>query len=354
MHGKIISAHEMPSSFSIMRSDHSSFWRHRPVVVTGCTGLLGSHLCAELVQRGARVVGLVRDRVAFSPLFLSGVAQRMTLVSGDIRDQVLVERVLNGYETKTVFHLAAQAIVGAANRNPVETFDTNIRGTWSVLEACRRVPGVEQILLASSDKAYGEHETLPYSEDAPLQGRHPYDVSKSCADLIAQTYAHTYGTPVCITRCGNLFGGGDLNWNRLVPGTMRSLYEGTAPVIRSDGSMTRDYIYVEDGALAYLDLAEGMQRNPSLYGQAFNFGNNSPLSVLELVQKMLKVGGRADLQPRILNEANNEIPEQYLDSTRAMEVLGWQPRYTLEEGLNRTYDWYQKYLQQEDASPAVA
>lgn len=327
-----------------MQTDSSQWWRNRPVLVTGCTGLLGSQLCAMLVARGAQVVGLVRDHVASAQLFSSGTSRHMTIVNGDIRDQALLERVLNNYEIKTVFHLAAQAIVGAANRNPVETFDSNIKGTWTVLEAARRVPGIEQILMASSDKAYGVHETLPYTEDAPLQGTHPYDVSKSCADLIAQTYAHTYKTPVCIARCGNLFGGGDLHWNRLVPGTMRAAIEGATPLVRSDGSMTRDYIYVEDGAHAYLTLAEKMNGDEALHGQAFNFGNNAPLSVLALVQEILKVAGRTDLQPCILNEANNEIPAQYLDSSRAMKVLGWQPQFSLEEGLRKTLSWYREHL----------
>jgi CDP-glucose 4,6-dehydratase len=327
-----------------MQIDSSQYWRSRSVLVTGCTGLLGSQLCAMLVEQGAHVVGLVRDHVATAQLFTSGTARRMTIVNGDIRDQALLERILNNYEIKTVFHLAAQAIVGAANRNPVETFDSNIKGTWTVLEAARRVPGIEQIVTASSDKAYGVHEVLPYTEDAPLQGTHPYDVSKSCADLIAQTYAHTYNLPVCIARCGNLYGGGDLHWNRLVPGTMRAAIEGTPPLIRSDGSMTRDYIYVEDGADAYLTLAQKMSEDSSLHGQAFNFGNNSPLSVLELVQQILQVAGRTDLEPEILNQANNEIPAQYLDSSRAMNVLGWQPRYTLEEGLRASLDWYRSYL----------
>jgi CDP-glucose 4,6-dehydratase len=323
------------------------FWRARSVFVTGAAGLLGSHLCAELVNQGARVVGLVRDHVPQSNLFSSGTAAKMILVEGDLRDQALIERVLNGYEVDTVFHLAAQAIVGAANRNPVETFDSNIRGSWSVLEAARRTSSVKTVLVASSDKAYGAHDKLPYDEDMPLQGRHPYDVSKSCTDLIAQAYAHTYGLPVGITRCGNLFGGGDLNWNRLVPGTMRSALEGTAPIIRSDGKMTRDYLYVEDGVSAYLHLAEKLHGDSTLVGRAFNFGHNAPLSVLELAHKILEAAGRHDLQPLVLNEANNEIVHQYLDSTRARSELGWATKYSLEEGLSHTLDWYRTYLNQE-------
>jgi CDP-glucose 4,6-dehydratase len=328
------------------RTDEN-FWRNRRVFVTGCAGLLGSHLCATLIAKGAHVVGLIRDQVPHSLLFSSGDSEKMILASGDLRDQALIERVLNGYEIQSVFHLAAQAIVGAANRNPVETFDSNIRGTWSVLEAARRTRGIEQILVASSDKAYGAHEQLPYDESMPLQGRHPYDVSKSCADLIAQSYGHTYQMPIAITRCGNLFGGGDLNWNRIVPGTMRSVLENTPPLIRSDGTMTRDYLYVQDGVNAYLHLAEKLQQDVSLAGQAFNFGHNAPLSVLELVQKILHVAGRQDVQPIVLNEANNEIAHQYLDSTRARDQLGWQPEYSIEDGLRHTLDWYRRHLTEE-------
>jgi CDP-glucose 4,6-dehydratase len=329
-----------------MQPDFSNFWQNRAVFVTGAAGLLGSHLCAALAVRGANIVGLVRDRAAFSPLQNLGVAEKMTLVFGDIRDQSLIERILNNYEIQTVFHLAAQAIVGAANRNPVETFDSNIKGTWTILEAARRTPDSPQVLMASSDKAYGAHDHLPYTEEAPLQGRHPYDVSKSCADLIAQSYAHTYRLPIAIARCGNLFGPADLHWNRLVPGTMRAILENTPPLIRSDGTMTRDYLFVEDGASAYLSLAENLARDENLRGQAFNFGNNAPLSVLEMVQKIIKIANRDDLEPRILNEAGNEIPAQYLDSSRAQKMLGWQPRFSLEDGLQKTLGWYRKFLTQ--------
>lgn len=327
-----------------MQTESSSFWRNRRVFVTGAAGLLGTYLCKMLVERGADVVGLVRDRTAFAPLQNAGIAEKMTLVFGDIRDQALMERVFNNYEIQTVFHLAAQAIVGAANRNPVETFDSNIKGTWTVLEAARRTPLAPQVLVASSDKAYGQHEILPYTEDAPLQGRHPYDVSKSCADLIAQSYAHTYQMPIAIARCGNLFGGGDLHWNRLVPGTVRAILENTPPLIRSDGTLTRDYLFVEDGASAYLSLSENLARDENLRGQAFNFGNNAPLSVLEMVQKITQVSQREDLQPRILNEANHEIPAQYLDCSRAADVLNWHPQFSLEVGLKKTLEWYRNYL----------
>jgi CDP-glucose 4,6-dehydratase len=314
------------------------------VLVTGGTGLLGSWLTRMLVEQGASVVGLVRDWVPESELFRSGNLAKIRVVRGDLCDQATIERVLGEYEVDTVFHLAAQTIVGIANRNPVSTFEANIQGTWSVLEACRRSPLVKQIIVASSDKAYGTHETLPYKEDAPLQGRHPYDVSKSCADLIAQSYAETYHLPVCVTRCGNLYGGGDLNWNRIVPGTVRSLLQGERPIIRSDGSSIRDYLYVEDAVLAYMALAEQMAGRRELMGHAFNFSNELQITVLQLVEMMVNLVGRDDLPPDVRNEARNEIPHQYLDATKARTVLGWTPNFTPAEGLARTIEWYRSFL----------
>lgn len=329
-------------------SKEIGIWQDRSVLVTGCTGLLGSWLTRSLVDKGARVVGLIRDTVPRSQLFTHGTAQQIIIVRGDVRDQLLLERVLNEYDIQVVFHLAAQSLVGVANRSPVETLDVNIKGTWSLLEAARRTGygerGVQAVMVASSDKAYGANEHLPYTEETALKGKHPYDASKSCADLITQCFAHTYDLPVGVTRCGNLFGGGDLNWNRIVPGTIRAIIEGTAPLIRSDGTMTRDYLYIEDGVDAYLTFAAALLENPRLAGKAFNFGNNHPLTVLELVQKMLQVGEREDLTPVVLGEANNEILEQYLDSSLAQRELGWTPQFSLEEGLKRTLEWYRKYL----------
>jgi CDP-glucose 4,6-dehydratase len=328
------------------------FWQDRPVLVTGSTGLLGSWLTRALVERGAFVVSLVRDWVPESELIHSGVIDRVNIVRGSITEQETMERALGEYEIETVFHLAAQTIVGIANRNPVSTFDSNIRGTWSLLEACRRTPTVKQIVVASSDKAYGIHEKLPYSEDAPLQGRHPYDVSKSCADLLAQSYAATYKLPVCITRCGNLYGGGDLNWNRLVPGTIRSALRGERPVIRSDGSYIRDYFYVEDGALAYLSLAEQMASRPELAGEAFNFSNEIQVTVLELARQILSLADAGDLELDVRNEAQHEIPHQYLDATKAREMLEWRPQYSLADGLARTIAWYREFLDSKDGARA--
>ena len=321
----------------------SQFWRDRPTLVTGATGLVGGWLVRRLVDNGADVVCLIRDWVPQCELVRSGLLHQVRSVRGDVRDQCLLERVLGEFEIRTVLHLAAQTIVPIANRNPVSTFETNIGGTWALLEGCRRSPLVTEIVLASSDKAYGEQDMLPYDETMPLLGRHPYDVSKSCADLIATAYAVTYGTPVVITRCGNFYGGGDLNWNRIVPGTVRSILRNERPTIRSDGSFIRDYFYVEDGAAAYMLLAERLAANQSLRGEAFNFSNELQLSVRELVASILR-SMRSDLEPVIRDEATNEIRHQYLSAEKAKRLLGWQPLFTLDDGLERTVAWYRAAL----------
>lgn len=319
------------------------FWLDRPVFVTGATGLVGGWLVRRLLEAKADLVCLVRDWVPQSELVRQGLLERIKVVRGDVSDRALLERTLGEYEIDTVIHLAAQTIVGIANRNPISTFETNIAGTWALLEACRRSPSVKQIVIASSDKAYGDHEVLPYSEDAPLQGRHPYDVSKSCADLIAQSYATTYDLPVGITRCGNFYGGGDLNWNRIVPGTIRSALRDQQPVIRSDGLHIRDYFYAEDGAVVNMVLAEALAAHPDLRGQAFNFSNEIQVTVLELVERLLALMN-SDLKPDVRNEATNEIRHQYLSAAKARERLNWQPLHTLDEGLRRTIDWYKAFL----------
>ncbi|HSK65261.1 MAG TPA: NAD-dependent epimerase/dehydratase family protein [Pyrinomonadaceae bacterium] len=321
----------------------NTFWQDRPTLVTGATGLLGGWLVRRLLDAGADVVCLVRDWAPQSEFVRARLIDRVKVVNGDVRSQSLLERVLGEYEIDTTIHLAAQTIVGIANRNPVSTFKTNIGGTWALLEACRRSPTVKQIVVASSDKAYGEHKQLPYNEDAPLMGRHPYDVSKSCADLIAQSYAATYNLPVAVTRCGNFYGGGDLNWNRIVPGTIRSILRGQRPVIRSDGKFVRDYFYVEDGAAANMALAERMAVDKNLIGHAFNFSNESQVTVSKLVDRILRLMN-SELEPEVRNEAVNEIREQYLSATRAREVLGWKPLFTLDDGLERTINWYREFL----------
>ena len=321
----------------------NGFWRDRPVFVTGATGLVGAWLVRHLVNAGADVVCLIRDWIPQSEVIRAKLIEQVKVVRGDVRDQAVVERVLGEYEVVTVFHLAAQTIVGIANRNPVSTLESNVQGTWSLLEACRRSPTVKQIVVASSDKAYGDHDKLPYDEQAPLQGRHPYDVSKSCADLIARSYADTYGLPVAITRCGNFYGGGDLNWNRIIPGTIRSILYGERPVIRSDGSYIRDYFYVEDGAAAYALLAERLAERPELAGEAFNFSNEIQVTVLQLVQRLLELMD-SKLEPEIRDEVSNEIRHQYLSSAKARRELAWSPLFKLDDGLRRTIDWYRKFL----------
>jgi CDP-glucose 4,6-dehydratase len=323
----------------------NGFWQDRPTLVTGGAGLVGGWLVQRLVESGADVVCLVRDWVPQAELTASNWTARVRIVRGDICDQPLVERLLGEYEIDTVFHLAAQAIVGVANRNPVSTFESNIRGTWSILEACRRSPLVKQIVTASSDKAYGDFQGLPYREDTPLAGRHPYDVSKSCADLIARSYAETYALPVAITRCGNFFGGGDLNWNRIVPGTIRAVLRSQRPIIRSDGLFVRDYFYVEDGAAAYMLLAERLAGNRELAGEAFNFSNELQLTVLDLVGQILRLMG-VDARPQVLGEARHEIRHQSLCAAKARGVLGWRPLYDLEKALRLTIDWYKQFLEQ--------
>lgn len=319
-----------------------NFWEDRNVLVTGCTGLLGSWLVKDLVNKNANVVGLIRDSVPRSRLYESGADRSINVVHGKIEDYELLERAMNEYEIETVFHLAAQTIVTIANRNPIATFESNIKGTWNVMEAARRSSTVKRIVVASSDKAYGDHEVLPYDENTPLQGRHPYDVSKSCADLICRSYYDTYKLPVCVTRCGNFYGGGDLNFNRIIPGTIRSILKNERPVIRSDGQSIRDYFYIEDGVEAYMMLAEQMDKK-AVHGEAFNFSNELQINVLNVVERIIKEMC-SDIRPVVLNEASNEIRHQYLSAKKAREVLGWRARYGIEEGLPKTIDWYRAFF----------
>ena len=317
------------------------FWLHRPVAVTGASGFLGSHLVGELVALDAEVVVLVRDGVPRTPIteWIDDVAT----VHGDVEDQALLERALGEYQVQTLFHLAAQSQVRVANRNPGSTWRSNILGTCSALEAARRSPAIEQVITASSDKAYGAQMSLPYDEDMPLLARNPYDVSKACADLVSGSYWHTWDVPVCITRCGNLFGPGDVNWDRIVPGTIRSLLEGQRPVIRSDGTLVRDYFYVRDGALAYLQLAEAMAQDSTILGEAFNLSTEEPLSVLDLLAILQRLVG-SHVDPDILGTATHEIPAQHLSAEKARKLLGWTPKWSVEEALAETVEWYRDYL----------
>jgi CDP-glucose 4,6-dehydratase len=325
-----------------VRAPDRNHWRHRPVAVTGATGLLGGHLTGKLVDLGAEVVVLVRDTVPLTPV-TARWHDRVSIVRGSVEDQTLDERLLGEYEVRTLFHLAAQTQVEVTNRNPASTWTANILGTAAMLEAARRSPAVEQVVTASSDKAYGVQPDLPYDEEMPLLARNPYDVSKACGDLVASSYWHTWGLPVCVTRCGNFYGPGDLNWERLVPGTTRSLLERRRPIIRSDGTLVRDYLYVVDGALAYLQLAEAMADDPALCGEAFNFSTETPMTVLDVVAVLQRLTGQA-LDPDVRASAEHEIPAQHLSAAKARKLLGWTPRWSIERALAETVDWYRDYL----------
>jgi CDP-glucose 4,6-dehydratase len=274
---------------------------------------------------------------------LSGTDKKIILVRGEIEDYPLLERIINEYEIDFIFHLAAQTIVSIANRNPVSTFKSNIEGTWNLLEACRRTSQETKIVVASSDKAYGTQLRLPYDETTPLEGRHPYDVSKSCADLLCRCYFETYDVKVCVTRCGNFYGGGDQNFNRIVPGTIKSLLENKRPLIRSDGTYIRDYFYIKDGVESYITLAEAMD-NKKIVGEAFNFSTETPLNVLDLVNKIIKIYG-SDTTPLILNTASHEITSQYLSAKKSHDLLSWKPHYSLDEGLKETIQWYKHFFE---------
>lgn len=323
--------------------DH--FWNHKRVLVTGATGLVGSWLVKSLLEKKAFVVLLVRDQDPQSELIRNGSIKNTTVVNGALEDLSSIDRAINDHEIDTVFHLGAQTIVGTALRNPLPTFEANIRGTYQLLECCRRHQSlVKRIVVASSDKAYGTSPHLPYTEDMPLRGEHPYDVSKSCTDLLSLSYYHTYKLPIAIARCGNIYGGGDLNWSRIIPGTIRSLLQKNRPEIRSNGLFTRDYIYVKDVVEAYLLLAQNLDK-PEIQGEGFNFGPNRPYNVLELVQNIQTLMGCEDLTPIILNLAKAEIKDQTLCSKKAARLLSWNPQYSLEQGLIETIDWYKSYLE---------
>ncbi len=320
-------------------------WQGRNVLITGASGLLGSWLIKELLKRGANLVALIRDVNPQSEVYRCEDIQSMNVVNGELENFTDCMRAINDYEVDTVFHLGAQTLVGAAYRFPFQTFETNIRGTYNLLEACRlNQKLIKRILVASSDKAYGEQKNLPYHEAMFLKGHFPYDVSKSCADLIAQSYFYSYQLPIVITRCGNIFGGGDLNWSRIVPGTIRSCLMNEAPVIRSDGQYLRDYLYVKDVVNAYLLLAESIEIIPSIQGQPFNISADQPLKVIEMVQLILKLMSKKKLTPKILNCAHAEIPAQYLSDAKLMKTLGWKSQFTLQQGLIETINWYRDYL----------
>ena len=326
------------------------FWKDKNVFITGPTGLLGPWLIKELLRQEANIFVLIRELVPNSSFFKDELDKKVTVILGDLLDLSLLQRILNEYSIDSVFHLGAQAIVGIANRSPISTFKSNIEGTWNLLESCRLSPWVKRIVVASSDKAYGDQKILPYKEDAPLQGKHPYDVSKSCTDLISQTYFHTYGLPVCITRCGNFFGGGDFHLNRIIPGTIKSILNGERPIIRSNGLFIRDYIYVKDVVDAYLTVAEKMD-NDSVVGEAFNFSTDKAFNVIEIVSLIAELMGASHLKPIIENRASNEILDQHLCSKKSRDILDWFAKYGVERGLKETIDWYKKFYKNEERAP---
>ncbi len=329
----------------------SHFWSQRRVLVTGAKGFLGAHLVKGLGAAGAEVIGLVRDEPRETYFDLEGLAQATTLVHGDLTDFAFVERILHEYDVQTVMHLAAQALVTVANTNPLSTFESNIRGTYNLLEAARRAwdegkGPLQGVVVASSDKAYGQQTRLPYTEDSPLLGLYPYDASKACADILARMYHQTWALPVAVTRCANLYGPGDLNFSRLIPHTISAVLEGQRPQIRSDGSPKRDYLFITDAVAGYLKLAERLD-DPQVAGRAFNLGTGQPISVLEVVEQIISAVGREDIKPQILGQASAEIQDQYLATDQAREILGWAATTSLADGLALTTDWYRQYLQGE-------
>lgn len=321
----------------------ASYWKSKTVFVTGATGLMGSWLVKALLRDGAEVVALVRDQAPRSMLVREGLLQKIAVVNGEVESLPTMRRAFAEYQPHTVFHLAAQPLVQVAKLDPLGTIRANVMGTSNVLEACRLI-GKSNVVVASSDKAYGENEIIPYVETHPLQGRYPYDVSKSCTDLITQMYAATYGLKTAIVRCGNLFGGGDLNFSRTIPGVIRATLASQRFIIRSDGKFVRDFLYVKDAAESYLTLGEHLAEDPSISGEAFNFSLGLKLTVLDLVNKVLKIMGRTDLQPVIQNTVSSEIREQYLDASKARTRLGWTPKYEMEEALRETVAWYQSEI----------
>lgn len=329
---------------------NNDFYSGKRVLVTGATGLVGSWLVKGLVEQGAQVACIVRDEIPSSIFFTEKLNKKASIVQARLEELSDIERAINEYESEIVFHLGAQTIVGTANRSPIGTFESNVRGTWNVLEACRlHDKTVKSIVVASSDKAYGDQAVLPYTESTPLQGKNPYDASKSCADIIAQSYGKTYNLPISISRCGNFFGGGDLNFSRIVPGTIQSALSGVPPIIRSDGKYVRDYIYVKDATQAY-ELLGRKTYDGKFMGEAFNFSNETQMTVLEMVEKILTLMKREKLRPKIKNEATNEIRDQHLSSKKAREVLGWKSTWGIDKGLLETIGWYQEYFEKKGRS----
>ena len=319
-----------------------NFWEGKKVFITGCNGFIGSWLTYELFKQGADITGLIRDQIIRTNLHLLQLEKKINIVHGDVIDFNCLRRCFAEYDIDTVFHLAAQPIVTVALKDPIGTFKANIEGTWNILEVSRQI-NVQRLIIASSDKAYGTHKELPYDETFPLNGQFPYDVSKTCSDLIAQTYFNTYELPVCITRNANIYGGGDLNFNRIIPETIKSILSGKDPVIRSNGEFIREFFYVKDAVKSYLLVAENLHRK-NIMGRAFNFGSTEKIKIIDLVNKIIKLSGNRNIKPIILDEVKKEITDQYLSCKLAESVFKWKPDYMLEEGLKETYNWYKEYF----------
>lgn len=320
------------------------FWKNKNVFITGVNGFVGSHLTESLIEKKANITALIKEEIPNSYIILSKTIDKVNVVRGSLVDYELIKKTVDENNIEVCFHLGAQAIVTIANKKPLPTFESNIKGTWNLLEACRLSKTIKRIVIASSDKAYGDQEKLPYTEESPLLGLHPYDASKACTDILARTYFHSYNLPLAVVRCGNIYGPGDLNFSRIIPDTIRSLLKNQEPIIRSDGTPKRDYIYIKDVSNAYILLAKNLHREDVL-GEAFNFGNNNPISVLDLVNKIIKISGK-DLKPKILGKGvlKGEIKNQYLAIEKARKVLNFEPAYSLEHGLKITWEWYKEHL----------
>ena len=322
----------------------NSFWKGKRVFITGASGLLGSWLTKKLIDCGADVIILMRDFNPQRELLKSSDYKKTYVVNGQLEDIETLKRAISSYKVEYIFHLGAQAIVDTALENPLETFESNIRGSYNLLEAARlHGKSIKGIVVASSDKAYGHSKSLPYLEEHPLSGKYPYEVSKSCADMIAMSYYHTYKLPIAISRCGNIYGGADTNWNRIVPGTVLSFYKNESPIIRSSGDFLRDYLYVEDVVDAYLLLAQNLQRK-EIQGEAFNLAPGKPYAVFEIVSLISRAMNKAHLKPTVLSRAEKEIKDQFLNCSKAEKLLNWKPKHSLEEGLKKTIKWYEKYF----------
>lgn len=323
-------------------NEENNFWKDKRIFVTGGTGFIGTYLVDELVRKGAEVYCLAFEIQRDCNFVKKGLDKSTSLIYGDMRDFEMIKLSLEKYGIDTVFHLAAQPLVQIALRNPFETIKANVTGVLNVLEACR-LTSVKRLVIASSDKAYGSHDELPYDESFALKGGYPYDVSKSCTDLLAQAYGKTYGMDIGISRSSNVYGGGDLNFDRIIPESIKSILFDAPIQIRSDGKFIREFFYVKDAAKAYLVLGEKIGEL-GLKGEAFNFGTDQPIVILDLVEKIKRVSKKVDAEIKILNVVKGEIKNQFLSSKKARDILGWAPEYDLERGLEETYNWYKEYF----------